>query len=78
MPKRSGWLGFRDTYEPDIMDLDRYEADLLLQRSRGIPLMPPPSIPGMAIGEWTVAEMEAMKLNRSTARAVYDRIKANA
>ena len=62
-------------FNPDLIDIHDYEATLLLYRDDGIPPLPPPSIPSIAIGGWSCEEMEAMKKNRRLARAIYDRYK---
>lgn len=74
MPTNRGFFLTKTTYEPDIIDLEDYEARLLYQRENDIGLMPPPTIPGLKIGDWSIAEMDAMRRNRKEAIAIYDHI----
>ena len=67
---------FGTPYNPDIMDLRQYEAELLYQKRHGITLMPPRTTPGLIGREWTIAESEAMRANRDEAEAIYRAIQA--
>ena len=66
---------FPKKYDPDLIDLNNYAAELLLWKDKGVPPLPPPSIPGIAIGEWSCEEMEAMRKNRRLAIEIYEWIK---
>lgn len=62
---------FRKKFNPDLIDLHDYEATLLLERDKGMPSLPPPSIPDMA---FSCEELQAMKKNRRLAAEIYKRI----
>ena len=64
----------RKKYDPDIIDLVRYEKDLLYQREHGIACRPPPKPLGNDYRIWSIAEKEAMRDNREKAQIIYDRI----
>lgn len=76
MPETAGFFGTKRTYDPDIIDLRKYEADCLYYQANGGPMYPPPPIPGLLMAQWTIAEMEAMRANRDAADEIYERIKA--
>jgi len=59
-------------YEPSLIDLGKYEGQLLVSKARGRTLMPPPTTPGLVRRNWTLAESEAMRVNRREAEAIYD------
>jgi hypothetical protein len=63
---------FRKQYNPDLIDLERYEGQISKQRRKGSIIMPPPTIPGVMRG-WSDAEMQSMKINRRKARKLYKR-----
>jgi len=65
----------RTPYDPYIIDLRRYEAELLYQKLHRMTLQPPPCTPGLVGREWTIAEIEAMRSNRELAEAIYRRVK---
>ena len=67
------WL-FDKGFSPDLIDLVKYEKDLLYQARHDITLMPPPTIPSKRTG-WTDSEMQAMRDNRSRAEQLYQQIK---
>ncbi len=75
MPTNRGIFGTKTTYEPDIIDLKDYEAKLLYWKKHKSRLWPPSTIPGLKIGDWTIAEMDAMRRNRKEAIAIYDRFR---
>lgn len=69
---------FREKFSPNLIDLVKYEKDLLYQARHGITLMPPPTIPRRITGwgeGWSDSEMQAMRDNRSMAEQLYQRIK---
>jgi len=61
-------------YSPDLIDLQRYEEQLLYEKRHGLTLRPPYSIPESEI-QWTPAEIQAMRDNRTRAWDVYETIK---
>lgn len=65
---------FRKRFNPALLDLVKYEKDLLYQREHKIALRPPPSIPSLLTGNWSDAEMQAMRDNRNEAQSIYRRI----
>jgi len=58
--------------KPDIIPTDAYLAELLEQKSKGMELRPPPSIPGLYAGNWYDDEIEAMKSNRRQLWTIYE------
>ena len=68
----------RPPFAPDLIDMVKYEKDLFYQKRRGIALQPVRPIPDMLGGEWrdwTESEMQAMRVNRATADALYQEVK---
>lgn len=66
---------FKRRFKPDLIDLHDYEATLLLERDKGMPSLPPPSIPDLFADDWSCEEMVSMRKNRRLARAIYERVK---
>ena len=69
-------IGLEEPFAPDLIDLVEYEKELLYQKSRGVPLRPPPNVTKFR-GGWTVAELQAIADNRSEANAIRERIEAS-
>ena len=67
---------FRKKFSPSLIDLVKYEKDLLYYRAHNIPLRPVANIPGLSCGTWSESEMQAMRDNRKAAQQIYDRINA--
>lgn len=70
------WLSdiFGVPFEPDVFDVEAYEAHLALARHRKGTALPPPPIPGRVGRPWTDAEMEFMRINRERAWTLYKKI----
>ncbi len=62
------------SYKPDLIDLSDYFGELLLQRDKGIEMLPPPSIPYRLQG-WSDDEMKSMQRNRRAAQEIYERVR---
>ncbi|KKK80180.1 hypothetical protein LCGC14_2826080 [marine sediment metagenome] len=77
MPTNRGFFSMQTTYAPDIIDLQDYEAKLLSWKKNKKRLWPPSTIPGLLIGDWSIAEMDAMRQNRREAIDIYNRIRNN-
>ena len=67
---------FGRRFEPDLIDLKQYEADLLSGLARGWEPKPPPTTVHR-LGGWTEAELVEIRKNRAEAIAIYERIKAD-
>lgn len=66
---------FREPFSPDLINLVRYEKDLLYYKRHGQILMPPPTR-GYAMGKvWTESEEQAMDDNYKAAKEIYEAIK---
>ena len=61
---------FKKRFEPDLINLDEYEDQLIVSKHRGRHAMPPPSIPGRPFG-WNNEEMAMMVQNRRMAEKIY-------
>lgn len=65
-------------FAPSLIDLVKYEKELLYSKRHGQTLMPPPSVPGLSsMGRktrWTDSEMQAMRDNRVEAKRIYNEI----
>lgn len=70
-------LGLKPRFAPYLVDVHTYEAELLLQRDKGIELQPPPDplLWVLRDRDWTHAEWEAMEQNRRLLQEVYWRVK---
>ena len=69
------WLikaGKGGRYNPNLIDVGEYMAQISEQKRRGIPMMPPPPPPS---GDWNDKEMEAMRKNRESLKWVYEQMK---
>jgi len=60
---------FRRKPKPSMIDLHKYEHDCLRWKRNGIPVMPPPTIPG---GRFTSEEMAIMRDNRRQAEEIFN------
>jgi hypothetical protein len=64
---------FGPPYDPALIDLDKYEGQLLVSKAHSRTLMPPPPIPAaLATRGWTLAELETMRRNRKEAVVLYE------
>ena len=63
---------FRRKPNPSLIDLHNYEHRCWEWKRKGIPIMPPPTIPG---GYFTDDEMAIMRDNRREAKSIYDYIR---
>lgn len=66
---------FKKRFSPDLIDLVKYEKDLLYQQKHNIELRPPPSIPGLLMVTWSDSEMQAMRDNREKAEEIYNALR---
>jgi hypothetical protein len=57
---------FKEPFEPDLIDLVKYEKDAKLGR-------PAPTIAGLIGRNWTDEEMKVMRENREEAKKIYDK-----
>jgi len=62
-------------HSPDLIDLAKYEAELLECARAGSPLWPPHPIPHHMGQFWTAGEMREMIANRREAELIYKRIR---
>lgn len=67
------WRPERENFEPSLVDLIKYEKNLLYQREHGKPPVPVQPIPNVGKG-WSEAERQAMEDNRKEAERVLRRI----
>lgn len=63
---------FKKKFQPDLIDLVKYEKDLLYQKKHRIELRPVAPVPHVFGGGWSDSEMQAMRDNREKAQALYD------
>lgn len=68
---------FSEPFSPDLIDLVKYEQELLWQQKHGCEhfnLQPPSSTPDRMDRNWTDSETQAMRDNRERAEAIYREI----
>lgn len=68
-------MWFRKKHPRGMIDLLKYEKDLLYQREHAIDLRPPPFPLDLPV-KLTDSEQQATRDNREAARQIYERIKA--
>ena len=62
----------KERFAPSLIDLIKYEKDLLYQREHNIPRMPPPMAAEIR-SDWTDSERQAIYDNRDRAQALYEK-----
>ena len=67
-------FGRRERFDPQLIDLEEYECELLRDHLNGTALRPPPMILRRT-GGWTDMELGAMRENRRQALEIYERIR---
>jgi len=63
---------FKKWFDPNLINLDEYENQLIVSKHKGGHSMPPPAIPGRMFG-WNDEEMAMMVQNRRMAEEIYKR-----
>lgn len=62
----------KQTFQPDLIDLKKYEMQLLYAREHDQKVGPIKPIPN--VGKWTDSELQYMRVNRAEAKEIYDRV----